>query len=136
MREVDAITKNCIGERLRRRRKALGISAVDIAARAGLSKATIHRYESGDIKSIKLPTVELLAETLQVNPLWLIGKSDRMERENPTETDVGVMVDELIRRVRDSTYLTMNGAKLTAEGRRVLLTCLKLARSSLDDMTK
>lgn len=118
---------------MKKRRKNLGISAVDIAARAGLSKATIHRYESGDIKNIKLPTVELLADVLQVNPMWLICKSDRMERESQTETDVAVLLEELTRRLQDAPYLTAHGIRLNAEQKSVLMTCLRLARNSIEN---
>ena len=38
-----------IGERIKKRRKELGLSAEQIAEKLGVSPATIYRYESNDI---------------------------------------------------------------------------------------
>lgn len=84
-----------IGLRIKSRRKELQISAVDLAAQTGLSKATIHRYESGDIKDIKLPTIEKMAKILSVNEMWLIGKSDIKERTSPNQ-ELLALVDDAI----------------------------------------
>ena len=70
------MTYEDIGKRIKTRRKELKISALELGDRVGLSKATIHRYENGDIKNIKMPVVEAMAQILKVNPLWLLGKSE------------------------------------------------------------
>lgn len=68
--------------RIRMRRKELKLTADEIARSTGLSRSTISRYESGEIKQIKLAVIESLADALRVNPDWLIGKSDYKERRS------------------------------------------------------
>lgn len=51
-----------IGKRIRQQRKALNISVADVAAYTGLSKATIHRYENGEIKDIEKMSKEEAVE--------------------------------------------------------------------------
>lgn len=69
----------CIGERIKERRQELGISAADLAERLHMSRATIFRYENGEIKTIKIPVVMSIAYELKVNPAWLLGKTSRKE---------------------------------------------------------
>jgi transcriptional regulator with XRE-family HTH domain len=47
------------------------LKADEIAARLGISRAALYRYEKGEV--IKLDTVRRLAEMLQVSPLALLG---------------------------------------------------------------
>lgn len=117
-----------IGRRIKERRNELSISAVDLAASVALSKATIHRYENGDIRNIKLPVVESIARALKVNPLWLIGKSDHMEVEVENEEDLLFLIDKLMAHVRDSAYLTANGVRIEGESKRIVLTSLGFTR--------
>jgi transcriptional regulator with XRE-family HTH domain len=60
-----------IGEQLRAYRLDSGLKADEIAARLGISRAALYRYEKGEV--IKLDTVRRLAEMLQVSPLALLG---------------------------------------------------------------
>ena len=65
-----------IGSRIKERRKALGYSAEDLAARLGKSPATIYRYENGDIEKLPGDLLAPLAAILQTSPAWLMGWSD------------------------------------------------------------
>ena len=60
-----------IGQQLRNYRLESGLKADEIAARLGISRAALYRYEKGEV--IKLDTVRRLAEMLQVSPLALLG---------------------------------------------------------------
>jgi len=62
-----------IGERIRRRRQELGMSADDLAERLGKDRATIYRYESGKIKNLPAATLEPLAQALLTTPADLMG---------------------------------------------------------------
>lgn len=78
-----------IGLRIKERRTALDISAADLADRLSMSKATIHRYENGEIKKIKMPVIMSIARVLKVNPAWLLGKSECSEVDgNPEERHI------------------------------------------------
>jgi repressor LexA len=62
-----------IGERIRRRRKQLGLSVDDIAKKLGKDRATIYRYESSEIENLPLNVLEPLAKVLRVSPGYLMG---------------------------------------------------------------
>ena len=60
-----------IGQQLRAYRLESGMRAEEIAARLGVSRAALYRYEKGEV--IKLDTVNRLAELLKISPLSLLG---------------------------------------------------------------
>ncbi len=60
-----------IGQQLRAYRLESGLRAEEIAARLGVSRAALYRYEKGDV--IKLDTIQRLAELLKISPLSLLG---------------------------------------------------------------
>ena len=62
---------NDIGQQLRAYRMESGLKAEEIAARLGVSRAALYRYEKGEV--IKLDTVKRLAELLKISPLTLLG---------------------------------------------------------------
>ena len=62
-----------IGEKIKRRRKELGLSAEKIAQKIGVSPATIYRYESGDIKSPRSSVLRPIAEALGMDLYDLVG---------------------------------------------------------------
>lgn len=65
-----------IGTRIRQAREAKDMSQEELGTQLGLNKSTIQRYESGQVQRIKLPILENMAKILDVNPNWLILKSD------------------------------------------------------------
>ena len=64
-----------IGEIIKQRRKELGLSAEDIAKKAGVSPATIYRYESGDIRNPRSSILRPMAEVLNLDLYDLVGWS-------------------------------------------------------------
>lgn len=62
---------NEIGQQLRAYRLESGMRAEEIAARLGVSRAALYRYEKGEV--IKLDTIKRLAELLKISPLSLLG---------------------------------------------------------------
>ncbi len=121
-----------IGKRIQQRRKALNISVVDIAARTGLSKATIHRYESGDIKDIKLPVLETIAEILDVNPTWLLGKTETMERLEYKTTNLLIALDHAIDFVNKTPRLTAGSRQITNYERCIVTKIIQTTKDILD----
>lgn len=118
------------GKRIKARRKELKIPATVLAERLGLSKATIHRYENGDIKNIKMPVLESMAEILKVNPLWLIGKSTT--KDGHTSYDICVALDDIIRDLSMFEDLVCCGKPVTPELRGKTILALQILRSTLD----
>lgn len=58
---------------LRKRRKELGLTMLEVAKAVGVSEATVSRYESGDIKNMRRDRIEKYAKVLKVSPALIIG---------------------------------------------------------------
>jgi len=58
---------------LKKRRAELGYTLLEIAEKMGVSEATVQRWESGNIKSLRQGRVTQLAEILKINPSALMG---------------------------------------------------------------
>lgn len=65
-----------VGNRIRERRKALGLTAEDLGSRIGKDRATIYRYENGDIEKLPLNVLTPLANALCTTPDYLMGWTD------------------------------------------------------------
>lgn len=126
-----------IGERMKARRMELDISAATLADRLSLSKATIHRYENGDIRNIKLPVVESIARELLVNPLWIIGKSKEKEIPRGGEAvaryiSVENVLDDVISHIRITEGLLYGGNPLSSEDRNIIVSSLEVIRRLIE----
>ncbi len=61
------------GDRIKQRRIELGLTADELANRIGKSRATIYRYENGDIENMPTTILEPLAKALNTTPADLMG---------------------------------------------------------------
>lgn len=68
-----------IGKRIKQARESKGMSQGELGNQLGLNKSSIQRYESGQVQRIKLPILENMAKILNVNPSWLVLKSNDPE---------------------------------------------------------
>ena len=62
-----------IGERMKKRRKQLKLSADVVAERLGVSRSTIFRYEKGEIEKLPTNILDDIAKILQTTPAYLMG---------------------------------------------------------------
>lgn len=62
-----------VGERIKARRKELGLSVEQVANALGKDRATIYRYESNDIENLPITVLEPLAHALETTPAYLMG---------------------------------------------------------------
>jgi len=69
-----------VGERIKKRRKQLKLTADDVAVKIGKNRATVYRYESDEVEGLALDTILNLAKALNTDPAYLMGWSD----EEPT----------------------------------------------------
>ena len=69
-----------VGERIKQRRKELGLSADELAEKLNKNRATVYRYESSDIERIPAEVLKPLSEILQVSPEYLMGWSEEDEK--------------------------------------------------------
>lgn len=71
-----------IGDRIKKRRKDLNKTLEDIGNRVGVTRATIQRYENGNIVNIPSDKIELLAKALETTPAYLMGWEDNINLKN------------------------------------------------------
>lgn len=92
------------GERMKERRKALGISAEYVAEKLGVSPATIYRYEKGDIEKMPGNILEPIARVLCTSPSYLMGWSEEPCAPLPIPSDTLTPAEhELIADYRELT---------------------------------
>ena len=65
-----------IGTIIRNRRKELNMTQEDLAYAVGTTKATVSRWESGDIHKMKRPMIAALARTLQLDPMIFLQQEE------------------------------------------------------------
>ena len=75
-----------IYERIKHRRKEIGLSAETVAEKLGVSPATIYRYENNDIKKFPTDILEPLSKVLRTTPAYLLGLEDK-QLYSPEITD-------------------------------------------------
>lgn len=61
------------GERIKQRRKELGLSAEYLAKKLKVSAATVYRYENGGIEKLPVDILEPLSQALDTTPSYLMG---------------------------------------------------------------
>lgn len=89
-----------IGERIKQRRIALGLSADAVAEALGKNRATIYRYESDDIQKLPTTVLEPLSKVLHTTPSYLMGWiTEESSRKNDIISDI------IIKLRSDSTFL-------------------------------
>ena len=103
-----------IGERIKTRRKEIGLSAEQVADQLKVSPATIYRYESSDIANMRIDKLEPIAKVLKTTPAYLMGWEDK--KENDLDNDDP---EELI-------ILNRTAKKMTPEKQKKLLEIAKI----------
>ena len=68
-----------VSERIKARRKELGLSADKVAEAIGKDRSTIFRYERGDIDKMPIDILNPIAKALGTTPAYLMGWQEVME---------------------------------------------------------
>lgn len=76
-----------IGERIKQRRLELGYTADALAKMLNKNRATIYRYENGDIENMPIDVLEPLAKALNTTPAYLMGWTDSQQSIEPKPTE-------------------------------------------------
>lgn len=101
-----------IGERLKSRRKQLGLTQKQVADKMNLSEGSISRYESGKIENATTSVLNKFAVVLKVEPSWLIGfkvETDFEHRLKSIIKDYQDLPDEVLNQYLDmfETHLSI-----------------------------
>ena len=84
-----------INEIIKKRRKELGLTLKQIANQLGVSESLISRYESNDVKNMRVDKIAPLAKILKTTPAYLMGWDDNPTPPKPT-VDTSMLTDKSI----------------------------------------
>lgn len=91
-----------IYERIKARRKEMGLSAEDVAKALGVSRATIYRYESADIEKLPTSILEPLSDVLKCSIPYLMGWEDAEKiADNLYSVTISPEIQQLVSIVSD-----------------------------------
>ena len=79
MSEVE--TLNSLGERLRFRRRELGLTQDELALLSGTNQAVIQKIENG--KSLRPSKLDVIAEALNITAAWLLYGDEKNTQLTP-----------------------------------------------------
>ena|SRR5688572_13494453 len=78
-----------MGDRIKMLREAKGLSQAGLAAELDLTRATVHQWENGNTKDIKLANFLRLVEFLGTDPAYLIWGPERRPPERASTGATG-----------------------------------------------
>jgi transcriptional regulator with XRE-family HTH domain len=81
-----------IGKRISNIREAAGLNKKELAELVHVAASTISRYEDGSIAKIKIPVISAIANVLEINPMWIIGKSEIKDINNGCIKESGDLI--------------------------------------------
>ncbi|KXL52703.1 helix-turn-helix domain protein [Anaerotignum neopropionicum] len=62
-----------VGQRIKTCRKKRGLSVNELAEKLEKNRATVYRYENGDIENLPINILEPIAKALDTSPAYLMG---------------------------------------------------------------
>ena len=74
-------------ERIKQRRKDLGLRAGDVAERIGVSRSTMFRYENGEIEKLPINHLVPIAKALHTSVDYLMGWTEDEKEPIPMDED-------------------------------------------------
>lgn len=78
-----------VGDRIKLRRKEIGMSQTDLANKVGSTKQNIYKYENGIITNIPSDKVEAISAALCTTPAYLMGWDDTAD-VHASDNDAGL----------------------------------------------
>ena len=76
-----------VGKRIKERRNELHMSVDELATKLNKNRATIYRYEKGDIENLPIDILEPLARALDTTPQYLMGWDKKLSGMRMTDGD-------------------------------------------------
>ncbi|GAA2983545.1 LexA family protein [Finegoldia magna] len=88
-----------IGDRINKKRLEKGMTLEELGRKAGVSKVTIHKYESKVITNIPSDRIEAMARALNVSPAYLMGWNDSPSEDIDISKIPGVIMPVKLKRI-------------------------------------
>lgn len=83
-----------IGQRIKEKRKEAGLNQKELAAKVGLSEASVSKYEHGKVEDATHNMLNKFADVLGVSIAWLLGLEEKpKESASPLSTEEKRLVD-------------------------------------------
>lgn len=79
-----------VGDRIKKRRKEMGLSADKLGKMIGKNRATVFRYENGDIDRLPIDVLKPIADALLTTPQILMGWDDLEDEKTALPKDSGI----------------------------------------------
>lgn len=97
-----------MSERIKERRKYLGLTQGDLAEKLGLQKSAIAKYENGRVENIKRSVILRMSQILECSPCYLMGLDDAAEAPEKSSCDFQISPFEqrMVTAYRSSDQLT------------------------------
>ena len=95
-----------VHERMKMRRKELGLTVDEVAEAVGVSRSTYYRYESGDIEKVPTTIIPKLCKILKSPPDFIMGWSEDEVLQNAIHNLLNTDDKELIDMLYDISVMT------------------------------
>ena len=112
-----------IGKNIEQARKQAGLTMEELAKKIGVTKATIHKYESGNITNIKYDRIIDLANACGVNPEVIMG----WENQKETADNIKVLMKDPSLKRLVSYYV-----KASDKDKEALISFMELLKNQKD----
>lgn len=76
------MTHKTIGDRIKEKRLLNNVTQEELGKKAGVSKVTIHKYETNVITNIPSDRIESIARALETTPAYLMGWENKVDNKD------------------------------------------------------
>ncbi len=84
-----------IGQRIKEKRKEAGLNQKELAAKIGLSEASVSKYEHGKVEDATHNMLIKFADVLGVSVSWLLGLEEKpKETSSPLSFEEKMLIDK------------------------------------------
>jgi transcriptional regulator with XRE-family HTH domain len=120
-----------IGKKIRISRENLNLTKRELAKKVGVADSTIKRYEAGEIKKIKIPVIESIANALGVNCEWILGKSEKKKpiSNNLTSRDrkeISIIIEDAKEKLLSYEGLMFDGNPASQEAIESIVNAMEI----------
>ena len=108
-----------VGDRIRELRIAKGYSQEELGKKLGVKRAAVQKYEKGSVQNLKKVTIQLLSDTLDVTPAYLMGWEAADDKYNTSELSRESKLLDEIKNIygKDAVQLLNNFSQLNDNGK-------------------